>query len=201
MTVTADRARVVFDAGALPTSVVVSNGDSEEPRVVQVYLASDRGAPAGKERLPFAVSPAHRSIQPGDRQAFRITYEVLAGTPLPSDRETLLYFCILAIPPQGIQSAEQTWLDFLYRPKGLSGTPVEAAKGLQFSAEDGKMWVRNPSYYCVSVAEVTVDGVKIGGPLMVRPRQQELLDAPNGKGAVEWSYIDDYGARHCARQA
>jgi len=163
-------ARVIYDETRGEATVQMQY-IGQEPTLLQVWLdpATGEAAP-GTQKVPFILSPALTRLEPGEGQAVRILRTGLDG--LAQDRETLLYFNTLEVPPVSselvaagephMQFSIRGRLKFFYRPKGLTPRPDAALDGLQFSLADalpdGRMQVRihNPTPYHVTFSELAL---------------------------------------------
>lgn len=203
--VTMQGTRVIYDGGKGATTVVANNrGDTAA--LVQIWLDDgDATAKAGSQKLPFVLTPTTRRMEAGHAQAFRLTYAPMAAAALPDDRESLLYFNLLDIPPkpedlQGqnlLQFAVRTRVKLFYRPAQLAGQARDAAATLQWRAEGRSLQVHNPSSYHVTLSGLTLAD---GSPMevdMVAPGQTLRLPLPEGAkmpSAVDFTWLDDYGS-------
>lgn len=202
--VTLQGTRVVYD-GSKGAVTVKANNRGDKVALAQVWLDDgDASAKAGSQKLPFVLTPTSRRIEPGHAQAFRLTYAPMAGAALPSDRESLLYFSLLDIPPKPekaegqnlLQFAIRTRIKLFYRPAGLPGHARDAAAGLQWHAEGQALQVYNPSAYHVTFNRLTLaDGQSIDVET-VAPGERLSLPLPAGAqvpASVNFQWLDDYG--------
>jgi chaperone protein EcpD len=145
----------------------------------------------------------------------RLVY--LAGTPLPSDRESVYWLNVLEIPPKPTAGSAENYLQFaiktrlkiFYRPKGLPGTADAAPTQLKWTvtpAAGGSFGVQveNPTPFYVSFAELRL--VTSAGPVgetingMVPPQGRLPLTfkapagAPFAPVKVQFKTVNDYGA-------
>lgn len=209
--VTVQGTRVIYDADKGVATVIASNrGDT--PALVQVWLDDgDINASAGSQKLPFVLTPATRRLDAGSRQNYRLTYLPSAATALPADRESVLYFNLLDIPPKPENSAGQNLLQFavrtriklFYRPSGLQGTQATAASALQWtSAHDNgvaTLRVHNPSRFHVSFNDIILDTGATVHAKMLAPGQHQDIALPAGTpvpATFAFTWLDDYGVPH-----
>jgi len=162
--------RVIFEEARGETTVRVRHVAGDTASLMQVWL--DNGDPtmkAGEFRAPFLIVPAIARIEPDDVQVVRI---LRTDDTLPRDRETMLFFNVLELPPtpqdeevQGqnfLQIAGHARMKFFYRPKGLTPTFGSAVTLLRFALEpvagDGKLHVRvhNPTPYHITIRNMTL---------------------------------------------
>jgi len=160
--------RIIYDEARGETAVQIEHTVGNTPALMQVWLDDgDPGVRPGQQDLPFILNPAVAHMIPGRTQAIR----VMRTGELPSDRESLLYFNVLEIPPDMggkltggeniMQIAMQARLKFFYRPRGLTPSVAKAPDLLRFAAEpgaDGKIALRitNPTPYHITFTNVTL---------------------------------------------
>ncbi|WP_395067760.1 fimbria/pilus periplasmic chaperone [Paraburkholderia silvatlantica] len=202
--------RVVYDAGDTEVTLRLSNV-GKTPSLVQVWLdTGDPNADPGQLDLPFIMAPPLARIDPGKSQTIRITY---TGEALPTDRESLMWFNVLEVPPKPsaseaganyVQLAFRSRLKFFFRPGGLQESVDDAPARLTWrrGTQDGKpaLLVSNPTPYHVTIIEAQVgegphapkfddgDMVAPGGELAL-PLSGEF--AAGGK--VLFTTLNDYG--------
>lgn len=206
--------RVIYNATDSEVTLKLSNV-GKSPALTQVWL--DKGDPQAdpsKLDLPFVMTPPLARIDPDKSQTIRISY---TGEALPKDRETLLWFNVLEVPPkpsaaQGkdnyVQLAFRSRLKFFFRPAGLQGSADDAPGKLtwRLGTDNGKpaLLVSNPTPYHVTIIEAsTGDGPNApkfdeGG--MVAPGGQLALPLPaaaqsagQAGGKVSFTTLNDYG--------
>jgi chaperone protein EcpD len=212
--------RVIYPAGEQEVTLKLSNA-GKSPALVQVWL--DEGDPKTDPsllNLPFMLTPALVRIDPGRAQTIRIVY---TGEPMPPDRESLLWFNLLDVPPSPaeavtgpnyVQLAFRTRLKFFFRPAALAkeaGRADEAPDKLVWhivkEGDKAALRVSNPSGYYVTIISARVgegEGEGEGQPAarfesgdMVAPGGAVLLPLsamPARAGKVSFITLDDYGA-------
>jgi chaperone protein EcpD len=164
--------RVVYPSASSDITVKLMNKASE-PALVQVWLDDgSRSATPDTSEVPFTITPPVARIEPNAGQALRVSYtgEPLASTGkvLPTDRESLFFFNMLEVPPKIKEAAGKNYLrfafrtriKFFYRPKGLTGTPEQAAQDLRWSVVRGTdgvvLQATNASPFYVSLTDPTL---------------------------------------------
>lgn len=202
--------RVVYNAADSEVTLKLSNV-GKSPALTQVWLdQGDPKADPSKLDLPFILTPPLARIDPDKSQTIRIAY---TGEPMPKDRETLLWFNLLEVPPKPtaaqagpnyVQLAFRSRLKFFFRPAGLPGSADEAPGKLtwRLGSQNGKpaLIVSNPTPYHVTVIEARVGegehAPKFDAGDMVAPGGQmslPLSGAPAGGGKVSFTTLNDYG--------
>ncbi|HDS1299934.1 MULTISPECIES: fimbria/pilus periplasmic chaperone [Stenotrophomonas maltophilia group] len=202
--VTLQGTRVVYD-GAKGAVTVTASNRGQKVALAQVWLDDgDIHAKAGSQKVPFVVTPTTRRIDAGRSQAYRLTYAPMAGTALPQERESLLYFNLLDIPPKPeamegrnvLQFAMRTRVKLFYRPAGLTGHARDAANALVWSRDGDALQVHNPSAYHVTFSRVTLPDGRAVEADMVAPGMQLRLPLPEGAAvpaSLSFQWLDDYG--------
>lgn len=202
--VTLQGTRVIYDGSRGAVTVNASNR-GDKVALAQVWLDDgDASAKAGSQRVPFVLTPTTRRIEPAHTQAFRLTYAPMAGVALPSDRESLMYFNLLDIPPKPenaegrnlLQFAVRTRVKLFYRPAGLPGNARDAAAMLQLQVKDGALQIHNPSAYHLTLANLVLPDDKVIAVDMVAPGERISLALPVGAtvpSTLRFQWLDDYG--------
>jgi len=161
--------RVIYDEADGEATVRLQHITGEKPVLLQVWLDDgDPDAKPGTQDLPFVLTPSVSRVDPGNAQVVRI---MRIRNDLPMDRETLLFFNALEVPPAAESPTEpnenrlyfamQARMKFFYRPKGLKPTSGQAADLLRFALEtdgDGQlqMRLRNPTPYHITVLNLAL---------------------------------------------
>jgi chaperone protein EcpD len=201
--------RVVYNAGDSEVTLKLSN-QGKFPALTQVWLdKGDSKADPSKLDLPFVLTPPFARIDPDKSQTIRIAY---TGEPLAKDKETLLWFNMLEVPPKPtveqagenyVQLAFRSRLKFFFRPAGLQGRADDAPEKLtwQVASQNGKpaLEVSNPTPYYVTIIEAHVgegeQAPKFDEGGMVEPGGKmtvPLSGAPAGS-KVSFTTLNDFG--------
>jgi len=153
--------RVIYEEGR-GEAVVQLRQTGDSAGLVQVWLdQGDDSLDAHTRPTPFVLTPSVARMDPDSGQAIRI---LRVGDGLPQDRESLLFFNVLEVPPAPtqfveadenfIQFSSRMRLKFFYRPKGLTPRPDQVHQLLRFSllperSAEGEVQVRiyNPTPY------------------------------------------------------
>ncbi|HIE4562735.1 TPA: fimbria/pilus periplasmic chaperone [Stenotrophomonas maltophilia] len=206
--VTVNGTRIVYDASKGATTITATNRGTR-PALAQTWLDDgNESAAPGSQKLPLMLTPSTRRLEAGTSQNYRLTYMPTAGTPLPENRESVLFFNLLDIPPKAdkedgsiLQFAVRTRLKLFYRPAGLQGRPSEAAASLVWKAihsVDGPaLEVRNPSSFHVSFNKIILQSGQEISAEMVAPGQTRLIPLPAGAStptSFRFEWLDDHGA-------
>ncbi|EAU5657365.1 molecular chaperone [Salmonella enterica] len=193
--------RVIYDGSKKEAMVVVINSAKNAPFLAQSWVTEY--AP-GKKQLtmaPFLVTPPLYRQDEG-KNMLRI---VRTGGQVPSDRESVFWLSVKAIPAAHESLAGKNTLQFayvlrvklFYRPAGLSGDPGKAAESLTFSRQGSTLLVRNASPYYITFNKLSVDGkeVKDASSEMVPPKGEQHYTLPAGATGhqVTFRTLNDYG--------
>ncbi|PRP69294.1 hypothetical protein BUE93_16000 [Chromobacterium amazonense] len=196
-----DRTRVIYLEQDKNVSMVLTNKNSEQPFLVQSWLSDADG-----KRLssPFLVLPPLQRIEAAEKGVVRLTR--IPDNTLPLDRESLFYLNIQEIPPKSeqenvLQLAIKSRLKVFYRPKAAQLPRGEnPAKQLQltFDAAAGKLVLKNPSPYYITLTGLSLPGEKSPRDLngqMVPPKDQTTLALKALPASLKLTNINDYGAQ------
>ena len=174
-----------------------------QSRVVQWGAVPSESSPAAV--APFIVVPPLARFAPDDALTLRIQ---LTKNDLPTDRESVFWLSLKAIPSQSAPGDEseagakmvlalQNNLKLFYRPTELSEMTAEArVRSLQFRLQGTELKVHNPTPYYVTLGEVKADSqtVAIGEQRMLAPFSTVDLNLPLARPkSLSWNIIDDYG--------
>jgi len=174
--------RVIYHDREGEAAVHMQHVKGAGPVLLQAWL--DDGSPEakpGSQDLPFMVYPAVARVDAGATQVIRIGR---IRDDVPDDREMLLYFNALEIPPaendaalantNALQFAMQARMKFFYRPRSLDSSPDQVADALRFqlAMRDGalRLRVHNPTPYHITMPN-----------LGVYPAQADAAAQPLGK--------------------
>ncbi len=191
--------RVIYQATDKEVSFVVNNSGTAD-----ILAQSWLEAQSDTENLPFVVTPPLARMAGSARQMIRVIY---AGEGLPNDRESVFWLNVQEIPQSAkdnqLQIAIRQRIKLFYRPTGLNGDPLDAAKSLEWRVYDGQLEVSNPTPYHVSM--IQIDARQQGKTLfkadsrMLAPKQTVQLPLTRlaSGHAVELRFIsiNDFGAQ------
>ncbi|POZ17564.1 molecular chaperone FimC [Lelliottia aquatilis] len=188
--------RVIYPADSKQTSLAITNSNKQERYLVNAWIENDRGQ---KEKT-FAVTPPLFVSEPDSENTLRIIY---AGPPLPSDRESLFFMNVKAIPSVNkenmegknvLQLAILSRIKLFVRPKNLAMPPEEALSQLRFERAGNHLKVSNASPYYVTLVNLQLGGQKLEN-IMIAPKNSAQQALPTGaSGALSWQSVNDYGA-------
>ncbi|MBL5897856.1 type 1 fimbria chaperone FimC [Lelliottia amnigena] len=194
--------RVIYPADARQTSLAITNSNKQERYLINAWIENDRGQ---KEKT-FAVTPPLFVSEPDSENTLRIIY---AGPPLATDRESLFFMNVKAIPSVNkanlegknvLQLAILSRIKLFVRPKNLAMQPEEALSQLKFERAGNHLKVSNPSPYYITLVNLQLGGQKLEN-LMIAPKNAAQQVLPTGvSGTLSWQSVNDYGAITPARR-
>ncbi|VXC94684.1 Pilus assembly protein PapD [Enterobacterales bacterium 8AC] len=195
--VSLSQTRVIFLSSDKAQTLAVKNtGNLSYLIQSRVQQAPDDVTPA-----PFVVTPPLFTLKPDSRQLLRI---IPQGTALPTDRESLFYLAILAIPAQTDNSIPQTQLSMgvrfiiklFYRPAGLKMPPGKAHCNLRFSHTANGVRVDNPTPYFQTLGNLKLNMAPVNldaqSSILV-PMSGQNYPAQQRITKAEWQTVTDYG--------
>lgn len=200
--ITLGASRVVFPADAQQTTLSVKNGTASSTYLMQSWVERADGT----KTTDFIVTPPLYTSAPGNENTLRI---VSAGVALPHDRESLYYMNVKAIPSVnreamekahgGLVVATQMRIKLFVRPDGLSTAREKAADALEFTRRGGKLDIRNPGPYYLTLTDLRTGNKKLDD-VMVPPKDSVSVALPAGGGStVTWNSVNDYGGMDAGR--
>lgn len=202
--------RIIYPQSAKDVTVNLENRGNK-PLLIQSWIDDGRDTTNPQEiKLPFIITPPVTRIDPHKGQALRVTW---LGQHLPQDRESLLWFNVLEVPPKSkgpgeqnvLQLAFRTRIKLFFRPTGLAGSPTEAIKNLNWNVkkENSATWLvaNNNSAWNISVASAAFEsaGKRFSvSSSSIKPFSSEKMKisgtAIPSSGTVKFVTINDFGA-------
>lgn len=207
--------RLIYPASAKGGVTLSVENNTRAPYLVQSWVqAADplTGQPFMAEehspRTPFIILPPLKRLEPGEATTLRVR---LTGSELPTDRESVFFMSIKAIPSQneaqsGADISRQQGqlvvstvnnLKLFYRPADLpAGGVAETASQLRFYHRGEQLIVKNPTPFYLTFSRLAIGGVQIERNAlyrMVPPKGEQDYPWPEtAVGEVTWQLIDEY---------
>ncbi|MGP0857136.1 molecular chaperone [Serratia sp. CY84636] len=186
--------RLIYDGGKKESALNINNPDAV-PYLIQSWVDAQEGDSA---KAPFIITPPLFRLDGGQNNLLRV---VRAGGNLPTDRESLSWLNVKAIPSvekkeNTLQIAIKTRIKLIYRPQGLVGNLEEAAGKVTWRRSGDRLQVTNPSPYYLTFFNLKLNGRAITGNTMVAPQASASFPLPTASGAggsLSWQIINDYG--------
>ncbi|EBB8605148.1 TPA: molecular chaperone [Salmonella enterica] len=193
--------RVIYDGSKKEATITVINSAKNAPFLAQSWVteyAPDKKNPA---MAPFLVTPPLYRQDQG-KNTLRI---IRTGGQMPSDRESVYWLNVKAIPAAHENLKGKNTLQFAYvlrvklfwRPAGLAGNSSDVARNLNFSRQGNTLTVHNSGPYYVTFNELSVGGrdVKDASSHMVPPKGEQRYTLPAGAtgNRVSFRTLNDFG--------
>lgn len=187
--------RVIYHTNEKNTVLPIINTSQDTRFLIQSWVSD-----ANNNKLDsFIITPPLFALAPKKENRLRIIYN---GPMLPQDRESVFYINSKAIPSvpkeslkgNTLQIATQSVIKLFMRPQGLATRSIDAPKSLTCHVANGKVMVKNPSPYYVTLVQFRVGNVKLKNN-MVAPKSTLTAAIPGkASGSVHFQTINDYGA-------
>ncbi|QKN82938.1 type 1 fimbria chaperone FimC [Scandinavium goeteborgense] len=194
--------RVIYPADAKQTSLALSNSNKQERYLINAWIENA----TGQKEKTFVITPPLFVSEPNSENTLRIIY---AGPALATDRESLFYLNVKAIPSMDknngennnvLQLAILSRIKLFVRPNKLETQPGQALDTLAFTRSGSAISINNPSPYFITLVNLQMGGKKLEN-VMVAPKTSATVTLPAGvKGALSWQSVNDYGAITPARR-
>lgn len=194
--------RVIYPADAKQTSLALSNSNKQERYLINAWIENA----TGQKEKTFVITPPLFVSEPNSENTLRIIY---AGPALATDRESLFYLNVKAIPSMDknngennnvLQLAILSRIKLFVRPNKLETQPGQALDTLAFTRRGSAISINNPSPYFITLVNLQLGGKKLDN-VMVAPKTSATVTLPAGaQGALSWQSVNDYGAITPARR-
>lgn len=206
--------RVVFPSDKNSVVLAVNNSSSSATWLLRAWISEyGHDVQSSKKDEPFVITPPLYRLEASDKIQLRINKT--QADKLPTDRESVFYINVLAIPPetkiQGegkaesmgghVQFAINNRIKLLYRPQDINDQDEikKALRSLKITRQGEKISVDNKSPYYFTLANIKVNGhdlpdsVMNSTDFMVPPFGYMAFPAPGARD-MTWDTINDYGA-------
>ncbi|MGF6268520.1 fimbrial chaperone protein [Lelliottia nimipressuralis] len=187
--------RVIYNADNKEASLTVDNRSSKQYFLVQSWV-DDKDA---NKNVPFSITPPLFRLNANKENMLRI---IKTGSALPSDRESVFWVNVKAIPPAPesgsqnvLQLAIKTRIKMFYRPADLPGVAADSPKALLWAIQGNELVVKNPTAYSVTLDSVKLNGSEIKDVNLVLAKGESHYKLPQGThgGQLTFTTINDYG--------
>ncbi|EPL8005056.1 fimbria/pilus periplasmic chaperone [Klebsiella aerogenes] len=187
--------RLIYPSDVRQLSLSVRNTDENMAFLIQPWTEDYQG----NRTSDFMITPPLSVLKPKSEKLLRIIY---AGPELPTDKESLFWLTVKAVPPvneekQGntLQLASANRIKLFYRPQTLTIRPQDAPAMLSAKKNGNEIELANPSPYFLTMVNITVNGRNLN-PLMVPPQQSiKIKNGATPGGVIKFQTINDYGAQ------
>lgn len=193
-----DRTRVIFDrAQSNSQSVTLTNTNPSVPYLAQSWVENENGH---KIEEPLVALPVLQRLEA--KQEKQVKISLSGDNNLPTDRESLLYFNALGIPPKEgngdgnqVNIVIQSKIKLFYRPKGLPQYPNNGwIKTLEVQKNGNQYTLANPSPYHLVILGFS-NGKKghfIEKEITIKPFETQTVNLSVGNTPTVY-FINDYG--------
>ncbi|WP_058911441.1 fimbria/pilus periplasmic chaperone [Entomohabitans teleogrylli] len=202
---TVNRSRVIMNEGDKSVSMTVTNRNTREPYLAQVWIEDEA---ENKLTSPIMVLPPVQRIESGGKSSVRIQ-ALPELDKLPKDRESVFWFNLREIPPRSdkpnvLTLALQTRLKIFWRPASIAvDRKTDTVPGMDkvtLERSGNRYVVNNPTPYHLTFAEgrSALKGKGKDGfePVMVAPKSKATLSlgADALGNAPVLVFVNDYGS-------
>lgn len=160
------------------------------------------------EDVPFIIMPPLFKLEANNRHTALVLNR--NNEDLPSDRESVFYISLLAIPSSkepdfhdlnnmsgqvfvGIQSV----IKLFYRPNNLPSQKDYGPDKLTFNMTDKGLIINNPTPYHITLSRLIIDeyvvNVREQGSMLNPLESKEYLVSTKKAHSIKWNVINDYG--------
>ena len=191
--------RLIYLSSENEADISVQNTNTDAPVLIQSWV-SDIG---DENKSPFIVTPPLFRLDAGNTNDLRV---IQTSGQLPKNKESLFVLNIKVIPQNSGKEGEyilqfeiKNQLKLIYRPLGLSGSSLAAAKNLHWSISGHQLHAVNPSPYYVTVTSFTLGNQQsktAADQSVLAPGGRQDYTVPAGSTAqsISWNTLDDFGA-------
>ena len=179
--VNVDRTRVIFSAGEMAQSLNLSN-DGETPAIIQVWTdTGDPLVPPDKVSTPIVATPPVFKMLPKEIRSLRLLLTARQG--LPNDRESVFWLNIFQFQPESDLTRQKKQklilplrlrMKVFIRPADIGDPDALQYQTLQFSAQDTRLIITNPTPWNISL-NVEIPGQRPLTNIMVSPRMEQAV--------------------------
>lgn len=188
--------RVIYPAEANQVSLAIINSDEKNRFLIQSWVENKDG----NKTADFLATPPLFVVKPKGENTLRLMY---VGAPLPTDRESVYWINVKAIPAvdkrsledkNALQLAVLSRIKLFVRPANLPMGADSAPAMLRFQQSGTRLTIANPSPYFITLVNLQSGSQKLPNT-MVSPKSSTSLTLPGREsGAVSFQTINDYGA-------
>lgn len=183
--------RVVYQSDNKMKQVSLFNSDQKNQFLMQSWIEDEKG----QLSRDLAVIPPLVLIKAASQNTTRL---IRNNNNLPSDRETLYWLNVKAIPQKGTDSGKNTLqfavtnrIKVFYRPTSLSEGAADAYRKVTFTNSNGKVNAINPTPYYITLTNISLNGKKVES-LMLAPKETRVVGV-GGATSIQADSVNDYG--------
>lgn len=200
-----DASRIIYSPESKGASLTVSN-----PQAYPILIQPQVFTEDMKSKAPFIVTPPLSRLDAKQQNRLRI---VRTGANFATDRESLQWLCVTAIPPKSVdewaQSSEarpegklslglnisvKSCIKLLVRPTSLNGNPDAAGRLIKWNHQGNMLKGTNDSPFYMNISSLVLGDQKIK-PHHISPFSsfEFPLSGKASNNTVRWKVINDYG--------
>ena len=191
-----DATRVVYPAGQKEASLGVRSLKETDSFLIQSWVENAEGTKVNS----FVITPPLFLMQGKKENTLRIVDNTNGA--LPTDKETLFWLNVKAIPSMNKNQEQQNTLQFaitsrikmFYRPSNIKMAPEEAPNKLTFTHQGGAIRVTNPTPYYLTLVSMKANGTALKDN-MVAPMSNVILAPTSSASSISYRTINDFGAQ------
>ncbi|WP_228146038.1 fimbria/pilus periplasmic chaperone [Acinetobacter sp. ANC 4558] len=185
--------RLIYDQDKKQASMPVVNSTTDKRFLINSWVEDA----SSKKINTFIVTPPMYVSEAKSESSLRI---INMNQNLARDRETLYYLNVQAIPSVSKEELEKTnvlqlailsRIKMMVRPSNLSIRIEDAPNLLTTSVNNHKIFLKNPTPYFMTIANLSVDNQK-QAIIMLEPFSEKALEHFGRE--VKFQTINDYGA-------
>ncbi|WMB71229.1 molecular chaperone [Shewanella oncorhynchi] len=192
-----NQTRVIFLNEDKSQTITVKN-TSKQNYLIQSRIKNEKGDVLN---IPFVVTPPLFPLEAERNQLLRIFKQ---EESLPTDRESLFYLSVLAIPGQSesvldkahLSMGFQFILKLFYRPAKLQNIPRDNGCQLKFNRVANGIRIENPTPYFITFGSLKFDNDVIDlntQASMIEPMGIQAYPVEQPIKHIEWQSITDVG--------
>lgn len=192
--------RVIFSEGEKAQVMTVYNRGAKS-YLIQTRVYSDKDMLTA---APFVATPPLFLLKGDSQQILRIVKQEGA---LPSDRESVFYLAVLAIPSQNkdenqddgkanVSMGFRFVVKLFYRPKNIASASAEGACNLNITANSEGYIISNPTAYYQTLGRLYINNRDVNLdkiPSMISPLSHQKYNFKEPIHSIKWNVINDYG--------
>lgn len=187
--------RVIYPLGATQATLAVTNTTLKQNYLINAWVDDDDE----KKTNQFIITPPLFVSSAKAESTLRI---VNIGPQLPTDRESLFYVSVKAIPAVDQEkNAELNVLNLailsrvkmFVRPNNLKIDPNSAIEQITFSQSAQGIQAQNNSPYYLTLVNIKASNKDIES-VMLAPKSSQLISNEVNANEIQFQNIDDFGA-------
>ncbi|MBJ9122322.1 fimbria/pilus periplasmic chaperone [Citrobacter koseri] len=190
-----NQTRIIYPLNQKQSDITVRNTSNAERYMVQSWVDDASGV----KTSDFILTPPLFVSNPGDESSLRLMF---MGEDLPTNRESLYYLTVKAIPAidkdklndrNVLMLSAAIRIKLFVRPEGLVPTADKAPSQLIFSRRGTLITVRNPTPYYITLVQIKINGKSVIKSVMVPPSGNATFTSPDLSSTLSYKTMNDFG--------